>query len=90
MNTTLQIRTNSKLKTQAQKVLKNKGLTLSFVINQVLEEIADKKDFPLTILPIDLNKSPIKQKWKEEMLEIIQKEKGYESSKDMWADSKNW
>jgi addiction module RelB/DinJ family antitoxin len=88
MNTTIQIRTNDKIKSKAQKVLKNKGLTLSFVLNQVLEEIADKKEFPLTIFPIDLNKSPIKNKWKSEMLEIVKKEKGYKSTKEIWSDNK--
>lgn len=47
--TTLQVRTDAKLKKSAQKVLKNLGLDLSTAINMYLVQITLKKAIPFEI-----------------------------------------
>lgn len=74
MDTTLQIRTNTKIKNAAQKVFKKEGLSMSKAFNLYMQEVIRNKK-------VNLNDS---------MILDLKNSKRYYSVEEMWKDSDNW
>lgn len=90
MDTTIQIRTNNKLKLAAQKVFKKEGISMSLAFNSFLEEVAHKKSFPVQVYPVENIPAPAARNWREEMEWELKYGKSYASAEEMWADVDNW
>lgn len=90
MDTTIQIRTTSKVKKAAIKVFKKEGISMSSAFNSFLEEVIYKGSLPVKVYPVEKISAPVLRHWRKEMEEAIKHGKGYKSAKEMWADSKNW
>ena len=90
MNTTIQIRTNSKIKKEAMKVFKKEGVSMSTAFNSFLEEVAFKGSLPVEVYPVEKVPAPIARNWRKQMEIDVKTKKGYKNAKEMWEDSKNW
>ena len=90
MDTTIQIRTTSKIKREAMKVFKKEGISMSLAFNSFLEEVAYKGSLPVEVHPIEKIPAPVMRNWRKQMEIDIKKCKGYNNTKEMWTDSKNW
>ena len=93
MNTTIQIRTTSKIKKEAQKVFKKEGISMSSAFNTFLEEVGRKGSLPVEVYPMEKVPAPVAQSWRRQMekdLKKLKKGDGYKNAAEMWADSKNW
>ena len=74
MNTTLQIRTKIKTKTDARKVFEKMGVDMSTAINLFLNQVIVEKGIPFTITQ---NTETIKKKWDKERAEALKNGKRY-------------
>lgn len=90
MDTTIQIRTNSKIKKEAMKVFKKEGISMSLAFNSFLEEVVYKGSLPVEVYPVDKIPAPVARNWRRQMEIDVKKGKGYKSAKELWTDSKNW
>ena len=90
MNTTIQIRTNSKIKAEAMKVFKKEGISMSRAFNSFLEEVAHKGGLPVEVYPVEKVPAPIARNWRKQMDKDLKKAKGYKNTNEMWNDIKNW
>lgn len=90
MDTTIQIRTNNKLKTAAQKVFKREKISMSLAFNSFLEEVAHQKSFPVKVYPTKKVPANIARNIQEQMEWDIKYGKRYASAEEMFADMKNW
>ena len=90
MNTTIQIRTNEKIKKQAMKVFKKEGVTMSLAFNSFLEEVAYKGSFPVKVFPVAKVPAPVVRNWREQFAEEIKTAKRYNTFEEYLKDSKNW
>ncbi len=93
MDTTIQIRTSSKIKKEAMKVFKKEGISMSSAFNAFLEEVGRKGSLPVEVYPQEKVPAPIAKAWRAQMekdLKNVKKGDGYKSAKEMWEDSKNW
>jgi addiction module RelB/DinJ family antitoxin len=83
MTTTLQLRIDKKLKTQAQKTLEALGLDLSSGIKLFLAQVAHDKELPFT--PSTRAKI-IRARWDKEVAWALKHGKGYNSAKELLDD----
>ncbi len=90
MDTTIQIRTNSKTKKAAMKVFKKEGLSMSSAFNAFLEEVIYKGSLPVEVYPVEKVSAPVMRNWRKEIEEELKNGKVYKSTAEMWKDSKNW
>ncbi len=90
MNTTIQFRTNSKIKKEAMKVFKRDGITMSSAFNAFLEEVAFKGSSHVEVYPVKKVPAPYSRKIQKEIDEAIKNGKGYKSAKEYLDDMKNW
>ena len=90
MNTTIQIRTNEKLKKEAMKVFKKEGISMSTAFNSFLEEVACKGSLPVEVYPVERVPAPIARSWRKQMGIDIKKGKKYKSAEEFLADIENW
>ena len=90
MDTTIQIRTNSKIKKAAAKVFKKEGLSMSSAFNAFLEEVVYKGSLPVEVFPVEKIPAPVIRNWRKEIEEEMKTGKMYKSAEEMWEDSKNW
>ena len=67
MDTTIQIRTNTKIKKAAQKVFKKQGVTMSSAFNYFLQEVAHANSFSRRERSIAKSSSKISSNWREQM-----------------------
>lgn len=90
MNTTIQFRTNSKIKKEAMKVFKKEGITMSTAFNAFLEEVAISKSINVEVYPVKRIPAPYSRKIQKEIDEAVKNGKGYKNAQEMWDDMKNW
>lgn len=90
MDTTIQIRTTSKIKKEAMKIFKKEGISMSLAFNSFLEEVVYKGSLPVEVYPTEKVSAPVLRNWRKQMELDIKNGKGYKNTKEMWADSKNW
>ena len=90
MDTTIQIRTNSKLKKEVLKVFKKEGISMSSAFNSFLEEVAFKGSLPVEVYKEEKVPAPVMRAWRVQMEKELKTGKGYKSAEEMWKDSKNW
>ena len=90
MDTTIQIRTNAKIKKAAQKVFKKNGVTMSLAFNAFLQEVAHAKSFPVRELSTSKPSSKISSNWREQMEIDIKNGKSYSTVEEMLDDVVNW
>ena len=90
MNTTIQFRTNSKIKKEAMKVFKKEGITMSTAFNSFLEEVAYKGSLPVKVYPVEKVPAPIARNWREQMEIDMKTAKVYNNVEEFLEDSKNW
>ena len=90
MDTTIQIRTNNKIKLAAQKVFKKEGVSMSLAFNSFLQEVAHTKSFPVKVYPIKEVPASVARNWREQMEIDLKTAKRYNSAQELWEDSKNW
>ena len=86
MDTTIQIRTNNKIKTAAQKVFKKEGVSMSLAFNSFLQEVAHTKSFPVKVFPIKDIPAPASRNWREQMEVDLKTRKRYASAKEFLDD----
>lgn len=90
MDTTIQIRTNSKTKKEAMKVFKKEGLSMSSAFNAFLEEVVYKGSLPVEVFPVEKVPAPLMRNWRKEIEEELKHGKTYKNAEEMWKDAKNW
>lgn len=90
MDTTIQIRTTSKIKKEAMKVFKKEGLSMSSAFNAFLEEVVYKGSLPVEVYPVEKISAPALRNWRKEIEEEMKTAKVYKNTTEMWKDSKNW
>ncbi len=90
MDTTIQIRTTSKVKKAAMKVFKKEGISMSSAFNSFLEEVVYKGSLPVEVYPVEKIPAPALRNWRKEMEETIKHGKGYKSAEEFLQDIKHW
>jgi addiction module RelB/DinJ family antitoxin len=90
MDTTIQIRTNSKIKKAAAKVFKKEGISMSSAFNAFLEEVVYKGSLPVEVYPVEKISAPVMRNWRKEIEEELKTGKTYKSAKELLDDMKNW
>ncbi len=90
MDTTIQIRTTSKVKKAALKVFKKEGISMSLAFNSFLEEVVYKGSLPVEVYPVEKIPIPVLRNWRKEMKEAMKHGKGYKNAKEFLDDMKNW
>lgn len=89
MDTTIQIRTNSKIKKSAMKVFKKEGLSMSSAFNAFLEEVVYKGSLPVEVYPIEKIPAPVIRNWRKEIEKEMKTGKVYKNAEEFWCDTKN-
>ncbi len=94
MDTTIQIRTTSKIKKEAMKVFKKEGISMSTAFNAFLEEVAHKGSLPVEVYPVEKVPAPVARNWRKQMeeeLKHVKKGDGYTSAEEfLQAFEKNF
>lgn len=90
MDTTIQIRTNSKIKKEAMKVFKKEGISMSLAFNSFLEEVVFKGSLPVEVYPTEKIPAPVARNWRKQMEIDIKKGKGYKSAEEFLKDFETW
>ncbi|MEI6810630.1 MAG: type II toxin-antitoxin system RelB/DinJ family antitoxin [Candidatus Nomurabacteria bacterium] len=88
MDTTIQIRTNSKIKREAAKIFKKQGLSMSSAFNAFLEEVVYKGSLPVEVYPVEKIPAPVIRNWRKEIEKEMKTGKGYKSAEEFWEDMK--
>ncbi len=89
MDTTIQIRTNSKIKKEAMKVFKKEGISMSSAFNAFLEEVGRKGSLPVEVYPQEKVPAPVAKAWRAQMekdLKNFKKGDGYKSAEEFLKD----
>jgi addiction module RelB/DinJ family antitoxin len=89
MDTTIQIRTTSKIKKEAMKVFKKEGISMSSAFNAFLEEVERKGSLPVTVYPQEKVPAPVAKAWRVQMekdLKNFKKGDGYTSAEGFLKD----
>lgn len=90
MDTTIQIRTTSKIKKEAMKVFKKEGLSMSSAFNAFLEEVVYKGSLPVEVFPVEKVSAPVLRNWRKEIEEEMKTGKTYKSAEEFLNDMKTW
>lgn len=84
MNTTMQIRIDSSVKTKAQKAFKSMGIDMSSGVKMFLSQVA--KDQCMPFVPSTKKTIAIRKRWDKELAWVMKHGKGYTSTKEMFDD----
>jgi addiction module RelB/DinJ family antitoxin len=90
MDTTIQIRTTSKIKKEAMKVFKKEGLSMSSAFNAFLEEVVYKGSLPVEVFPAEKVPAPVMHKWRKEIEEELKHGKAYKNAEEFLKDVKTY
>ncbi len=83
---TIQVRTNDKVKKSAQNILKKLGLDLSTAINMYLVQITVKKGIPFEILTENGMTVAEEEEILKELAEARKSKKSYTTAKELFDD----
>jgi len=84
MNTTIQIRIDSKTKTKAQRVFKDMGIDMSSGVKMFLHQVSMDNCMPF--VPSTAKTRAIRKKWDKEVAWALKHGKGYRNAKEMHTD----
>ncbi len=90
MDTTIQIRTTSKIKKEALKVFKKEGISMSSAFNSFLEEVVYKGSLPVEVYKAEKVSAPVMRNWRKEIEEELKHGKTYKNAKEFLDDMKTW
>lgn len=90
MDTTIQIRTTSKIKKAAIKVFKKEGISMSSAFNSFLEEVVYKGSLPVEVFPLEKFSAPAMRHWRKEIEEEMKTGKVYKNAEEFLKDMKTW
>ena len=84
MNTTIQIRIDSKTKIKAQRAFKGMGIDMSSGVKMFLHQVSVDNCMPF--VPSTTKTRAIRKQWDKEVAWVLKHGKGYKNAEEMHAD----